>query len=69
MLFGQIGVEQDHLESVLLAHLRSLEPSAVEVGTERAHLSDLGLTAAFRNVEVAGERRFAADAADREGDP
>ncbi len=69
MLFDQIGIEQDHRESVLLAHLRSLEPAAVEVGTELAHLYDLGLSAAFRNVEVAGERRYAADAADREGDP
>lgn len=29
---------------------------------------DLGLYAAFRNVEVAGERQHVPDAADREGD-
>jgi putative polyketide hydroxylase len=31
-------VPQDHLESVLLAHLRSLDPATVELGTELARL-------------------------------
>jgi hypothetical protein len=32
-------------------------------------ISDLGLYAPFRDVEVAGERQYVAHAADREGDP
>jgi 2-polyprenyl-6-methoxyphenol hydroxylase-like FAD-dependent oxidoreductase len=62
-------VPQDHLERVLLAHLRSLEPARVEPGTELAGLACRGdgVTVALRTAagrrEVRARYLVAADGA------
>ncbi|HZB75661.1 MAG TPA: FAD-dependent monooxygenase [Solirubrobacteraceae bacterium] len=56
-------VAQDHLEPVLLRHLRTLAPATVALGTAVTHVATdpQGTTATLRDVRTGAERRVRAE--------